>query len=218
LPADAAEAAPAAPAPCIPLRTPAPGDIARYARALEQMGAGRARKGATLLRAVAENGLAPAQHRLAQAYARGEGVDGDFARARHWAARAAEAGHVQAMHDLGVFCLRGEGGARDEATALRWFSEAARFGHRDSQFHLGRLHQEGRGVRADADEALYWFLLAARQGDVAASGRAAEVAFQLTMARIEAVQARVSDFRPAAANVEANEALAPQRDRARRRA
>ncbi|NWG52582.1 MAG: sel1 repeat family protein, partial [Hydrogenophilaceae bacterium] len=199
-----------------PPRSPARGDAARYARALEQIQAGRARKGASLLRVVAEQGLAPAQHRLAQLYERGEGVSGDLARARQWAERAAQAGHVQAMYALGLYCARGEGGAKDEATAFHWFRLAAGFGHRDSQFHLGRCYREGCGVRADADEALVWLLLAARQGDAAASGQAAEIAATLSLARIEAAQARAGEFRPLAPDAAANEETPQAGVRARR--
>lgn len=200
-----------------PRHTPSLNDAARYARALQQIEAGRARKAASLLRVVAENGLAPAQRRLAMLYAHGEGVNNDLARARHWAQRAAEAGCVDAMCDLGRYCLRGEGGAQDEAAALHWFQQAAAFGHRESQFELGMLYMRGRGVRANLDEALYWFLLAALQGDVAASGRAAEVAFQLTVARIEAVQARAALFSPATPDASANDVFVA-RNTARRRA
>jgi pilus assembly protein CpaE len=224
-PASVARATPAvspasAPRVCEPVaappRSPARGDAARYARALEQIQAGRARKGASLLRVVAEQGLAPAQHRLAQLYERGEGVSGDLARARQWAERAAQAGHVQAMYALGLYCARGEGGAKDEATAFHWFRLAAGFGHRDSQFHLGRCYREGCGVRADADEALVWLLLAARQGDAAASGQAAEIAATLSLARIEAAQARAGEFRPLAPDAAANEETPQAGVRARR--
>jgi len=137
----------------------------RYAEALRLIEAKRA-GGLAKLKAVAEEGYAPAQFHLAQLYETGgEGVVRNMAEARRWTARAAEGGEAAAMHNLGLYYFRGEGGPQDLASAAQWFRKAAEAGVVDSQYNLGLMYQAGSGVQKDPAEALKWFDKAAAQGD-----------------------------------------------------
>ncbi|WP_158765617.1 AAA family ATPase [Terricaulis silvestris] len=176
----------------------------RYETALQLIDQGDQAEGIALLQEAADENFAPAQHRLAQMYAAGEGVAADPALARQWTERAAAAGNVRAMHDLGVYFARAERAPADEAAAFRWFRQAAELNLADSQFNLGILYQQGRGVNASAEEALFWFMLAARQGDEGAAERAAQLEAQLPAAQVEQALARAQAFSPREVNARAN--------------
>ncbi|MGA0607924.1 hypothetical protein ACO2Q0_18190 [Phenylobacterium sp. VNQ135] len=137
----------------------------RFAEALRLAEAGKP-GGLARLKAVAEDGYAPAQFYLAQLYETGAlGVVQNLPEARRWTARAAEAGEPNAMHNLGLYYFRGDGGPQDLASAAQWFRKAAEQGVVDSQYNLGLMYQSGSGVQQDPAEALKWFSLAAAQGD-----------------------------------------------------
>jgi pilus assembly protein CpaE len=195
----------AAPAAAVAAPTPeAQAPSTHYASALLLIGEGRVGDALPLLRGAAEAGFAPAQHRLAKLYERGEGVAADPALARAWTERAAANGNVRAMHDLGVYYAQGEGEAADASAAFRWFRQAAELGLADSQYNLGVLYHEGRGAAADAGEALFWFYVAAAQGDTEAAARAAELSAGAPPLVAEQAQARARAFRPRAPNAAAN--------------
>jgi pilus assembly protein CpaE len=191
-PAIAAAATPAAPAPA-----------SQYGSALLMLGEGRVSEAAPLLRAAAEAGFAPAQHRLAKLYERGDGLAADPVLARAWTERAAANGNVAAMHDLGVYYAQGEA-ASDNAAAFRWFRQAAEFGVADSQYNLGVLYYEGRGVHPDSSEALFWFSVAAAQGDAEAAQRAQALSAGLPQIDRDRAEARARAFRPRAPDAAAN--------------
>ncbi|ACG79179.1 localization factor podJL (Polar organelle development protein) [Phenylobacterium zucineum HLK1] len=153
---------------------------AAFVEAVRAAEAGRP-GGLAELKAVAEDGYAPAQFYLAQLYESGRlGVVQNLAEARRWTARAAEGGEPNAMHNLGLYFFRGEGGPQDLASAAQWFRKAAEAGVVDSQYNLGLMYQAGSGVQRDPAEALKWFSLAAAQGDglarTAAEGLKAKLA------------------------------------------
>lgn len=83
---------------------------------------------ASALRAAAEAGDAEAQHRLARAHERGDGVEQDDFQAVRWLRRAAEQDHPAAALDLGWMLANGYGVAQDPVEAYRWFVRAARLG------------------------------------------------------------------------------------------
>lgn len=187
------------------------GDLAaQYELALQQIAAGRAQEGVTLMRRAADRGFPMAQYRLAKLYERGEGVPVDLVQARQWTERAAAAGNRRAMHDLGVYFARGEGAPLDEAAAFRWFRQAAELGVADSQYNLGVLYQQGRGVNPSASEALFWFLVAGRQGDTDAAERATSLESQLPAIQVQQARARAQSFRPRAASALANGEFGPR--------
>jgi|GEM_PF-115207 len=166
-----------------------------YDAALTMLETGRSGEAIVALQALAEDGSAEAQYRLAKLYEAGEGVEADLSAARRWTERAALAGNPSAMHDLGVYLARGEGVETDPVAAFRWFRQAAEHGVADSQYNLGVLYEQGRGVSADPAEALFWFTLAAQQGDEAAAERASALAPRLTTMALEQARARAEAFR-----------------------
>ncbi len=196
----------AAPAPAAAATAPAPAPASQYASALLLIGEARVSEALPLLRAAAEAGFAPAQHRLAQMFERGEGLTRDGALARAWTERAAANGNVRAMHDLGVYYAQGEGQTADAAAAFRWFRQAAEFGVADSQFNLGVLYVEGRGVSPDLGEALFWFHVAAARGDNEAGARAAQLGATAPPGLAEQAMARARAFQPRTPNSAANAA------------
>ncbi|HRP10171.1 MAG TPA: hypothetical protein PLK37_03990 [Terricaulis sp.] len=190
----------AAPPPSAP---EAPAPSSQFAQALLLIGEGRMRAAVPLLHAAAQAGFAPAQHRLAQYFERGEGGSRDAALARAWTERAAANGNVAAMHDLGAYYAQGQT-ERDAAAAFRWFRQAAEFGVADSQYNLGVIYHEGRGAAPDLGEALFWFHVAAAQGDGEAGQRAAALAPNAPPGLAAQAQARARAFRPRTPGAEAN--------------
>ena len=80
------------------------------------------------IRLFAENGHAPAQNRLAEMYAAGDGVTRDRTKALFWYRAAASQGFTAAQFSLGLIYAEGEGVPKDEVEAYVWFELAARAG------------------------------------------------------------------------------------------
>lgn len=200
-----ADSLPDAPEPMTVIDAAAQGDpVAQYQLGMTRLQSGDADSGVELIRQAAENGLAPAQYRLAKLYETGRGLERDIDAARLWTERAANAGHRNAMHNLGIFYAEGRGAEQSFETAANWFERAARLGARDSQYNLGVLHEQGLGVTLDLEEALVWYSVAARSGDADARTRADAVAERLTAEQREAAEQRAVDFRPQRPDDEAN--------------
>ncbi|OXE36385.1 MAG: hypothetical protein CGW95_07960 [Phenylobacterium zucineum] len=149
------------------------------------------------LKAVANQGYAPAQFYLAKLYENGDGgLKKDPVAARKWTTRAAESGDRRAMHNLGIAFIDGIGGPKNSVLAAQWFRRAAELGLVDSQYNLAVLYERGLGVSQNSAEAYRWYLIAAKTGDNAARKRADEIRDQLNSdARIVAERAAAA-FRP----------------------
>jgi TPR repeat protein len=102
-------------------------------------------------------GNTEAEFLLAKAYAKGEGVPADLAKAAELYRPAAEQGHARAQHNLGSLYLAGRGVPRDEAKAAMWYRKAAGQGAALSQDALATLLVQGRGVKKDCREAVRWY-------------------------------------------------------------
>jgi hypothetical protein len=74
-----------------------------------------------LVRPLAENGVAEAQHKLGILYLQGRGVQQDPAQAREWLLKAAAQRYPEALHSLGVIYGHGEGVDPDLVESLKWF-------------------------------------------------------------------------------------------------
>ena len=81
-----------------------------------------------ILRPLAEQGNAVAQHNLGVMYRHGFGVAQDDAQAVAWYRKAAEQGIAQAQANLGMMYQQGLGVAQDYAQALIWTGKAAEQG------------------------------------------------------------------------------------------
>jgi len=95
-----------------------------------------------LMRPLAEQGYASAQHNVGIIYGDGQGVPQDYAEAMKWFRKAAEQGDVTAQHNLGIMYANGQGVPQDYAEAMRGFRMAADKGNADAQYNLGRLMKE----------------------------------------------------------------------------
>ncbi|MBF0182230.1 MAG: sel1 repeat family protein [Magnetococcales bacterium] len=109
-----------------------------------------------LLRALAEEGNAKAQHNLGGMLLKGLGVERDPVAAAEWFRRAASQGDPHARHNLGVMCLQGIGMEKDPDRAAVWFRQAALQGDPRSAHALGMLYADGKGVDRDPARAYLW--------------------------------------------------------------
>lgn len=114
--------------------------------------------------ALAEQGDARAQGRLAEAYYHASGVALDQEEAVRWARLAAEQGDARGQGILAAAYNTGYGATQDFAQAARWARLAAEQGDPAGQDILGGLYLTGRGVEQDDAEAERWTRLAAEQG------------------------------------------------------
>lgn len=79
----------------------------------------------TLLRPLADHGVAEAAGELGFMYYNGQGVPQDYAQAVKFYRLAAEQGLTGAQHDLGVMYLKGQGVPQNYVLAHMWFNLAA---------------------------------------------------------------------------------------------
>ena len=74
---------------------------------------------------LAEKGHADSQNKLGAMYAKGTGLDQDYAMAVMWWRKAAEKRHVDSQYKLGYMYENGHGVAQDYSAAVMWYSMAA---------------------------------------------------------------------------------------------
>ncbi|MDC7676046.1 SEL1-like repeat protein [Asticcacaulis machinosus] len=149
------------------------------------------------LKAVANQGYAPAQFRLGRIYDGEEGIAGiapDKAQARLWTQRAAEGGVSRAMHNLGLMYYAGDGGQQDRGQAAIWFKRAAERGVVDSQYNLGVMNREGIGVTLNPTEAYKWLLIASAGGDKEAAQAVTELKAELSAPQRRIAEAQANGF------------------------
>lgn len=105
---------------------------------------------------------AVSNHALGLAYASGDGVEQDPAKAFEHFVKAATAGYAPAQYRAGLARAYGEGVDKDLARAVEWYEKAALQGHAIARRNLGLIYQSGGpGVAQDASLALAWFELLA---------------------------------------------------------
>ncbi len=119
-------------------------------------------------RALAAQGDADAQGRLAEAYYLGLGASQDFQEALRWARLAADQGSARGQGILAAAYNTGSGVGQDYGEALRWSRLAADQGDSSGQTVLAFLYRNGRGVEQNDEEAVRLLRLAANQGDSSA--------------------------------------------------
>lgn len=109
-----------------------------------------------------EQAGAVSNHALGLAYALGDGVEQDPAKAFEHFVKAAQAGYAPAQYRAGLARAYGEGVDKDLARAVEWYEKAALQGHAIARRNLGLIYQSGGpGVAQDASLALAWFELLA---------------------------------------------------------
>ena len=117
-----------------------------------------------ILKDLAEDGNAEAQHNLAMLYKQGKGVMEDKAKAAIWFRKAADQGLAEAQFQLARAYDRGEGVQKSDEYAALWYRKAAEQGNPWAQANLGVMQAEGQGMKQDLVMAYVWFNLAASQG------------------------------------------------------
>lgn len=122
----------------------------------------------SLIRPLAEQGDAVAQHGLGTMYANGQGVPQNDAEAIKWDRLAADQGLAQAQSSLGYMYSSGRGVKKNDVEAVRWFRLAADQGDAPAQFNLAFSYLNGRGVLQNDAEAARWYRKSAEQGLAAA--------------------------------------------------
>ena len=114
---------------------------------------------------MANDGFAPAQRQLGDAYLSGKGVEQDSQKAYEWFLKAAQQGDEKSQFRVGEMLHNGEAGTKNLSEAINWFLKSAEQGMAESQYALGVCYANGEGVEMNYSEAERWLLKAARQGD-----------------------------------------------------
>ncbi|CAJ1422137.1 unnamed protein product [Effrenium voratum] len=124
-------------------------------------------KGVKCVQQAAEQGFAPADTELGNAYAQGMwGVPPDTEQARYHLERGAEGGDSRAHFSLGVCKLRGKFGFElDKRAAARHFRIAGEGGHEAALMNLSRMFATGDGIPQDSQQAAQCIIKAAQKDD-----------------------------------------------------
>ncbi len=110
----------------------------------------------------AEQGYAPAQHYLGNAYSSGRHFSKRDDAAVKYFRMAAEQGHPDAQYQLGRYYLNGgKNVAKNPQEAIVWFEKAGKQRHADAQYQLALCYTNGIGTEKDLEKAAYWFKKAA---------------------------------------------------------
>jgi len=116
------------------------------------------------LKALADQGYAPAQYKLGRMYESGSGVPKEETTAVEWYRKAALQGYAVAQTNLGWMYESGSGVPKEETTAVEWYRKAALQGYDAAQTNLGWMYANGRGVPKEESIAVEWYRKAALQG------------------------------------------------------
>ena len=109
-----------------------------------------------------------AMNNMGMAYATGDGVPKDAAKARELFAKAADANSTEAMFNLALMTSEGDGGPKDEAAARSLFEKAAARDHVGAMERAGAYALAGRGGPKDEAAAKNYFEKAAALGSESA--------------------------------------------------
>lgn len=115
--------------------------------------------------AAARQGHSDAQHNLALAYARGEGVNVNLSKAMQWWERAAHNGNTDSQYNLGIMYALGTHGVEQNLHRARaWWHHAATQGDAAAQYNLGALYSRENSPFYDGCLALQWLNASAQNG------------------------------------------------------
>ena len=134
-------------------------------------------KGVSWLHKAADQGFAPAEKALSDAYCVGwGGAPKNVEECRSWLQRAADQGYAQAEYSLGLSYFTGMGGVeKDNAQGMQWLQRAANQGYADAEQQLGWEYEIGHRTFRDFDKAIQWYRKAADQGDTQAQMSLGEI-------------------------------------------
>jgi hypothetical protein len=127
-------------------------------------GLGKHEEAAKIYAWAAEKGVAAAQVRLGQMYAKGLGVEQNLGEAARLYELAAKQGDAAGQAELAQMLASGSAGvAKDVARARGLAQASAKQGNAKGQVLLGIMLAEGWGGAPDAKQAVKWWLRAAAQ-------------------------------------------------------
>jgi len=122
------------------------------------------RRAAPWVRALALDGMAPAQVCYGRMLLEGNEVSKSETDALRWFKRAALQGDLDAINMVGRCLENGWGCDIDMSLAAVRYHEAADRGHDWAQYNLGHLYLDGLGVDRDVEKAYRYYMNAASQG------------------------------------------------------
>ena len=109
---------------------------------------------------------AVSNYELGLAYALGDTLGQDHAKAFEHFSRAAQEGYAPAQYRLGVAYANGDGTGTDMAKAVEWYEKSARQGHVIAQRSLALIYLNGQeDIERDWPLALAWYSLLAEDGN-----------------------------------------------------
>ena len=112
----------------------------------------------------AQGGDPVALNNMGMAYATGEGVPVDYAKARSLFAQAAEGNNADAMFQLGLMTEQGDGGPKDDTAARALYEKAAARDHVGALERAGDFNLAGRGGPKNETAAKTYYEKAAALG------------------------------------------------------
>ena len=142
---------------------------------------------AELLKPLARQGEAWAQHELGYMYAVGRGVPEDNKEAVKWYRLAAKQGLARAQYNLGNAYRTGTGVPQNAKKAMKWYLLAAEQ-VASAQYNLGLMYANGEGVRESKVIAYMWWNLAAANGHENASTGKDIITKRMTSSQIAEAQ------------------------------
>ena len=120
----------------------------------------------TLLRPLADQGVADAQLKLGTMYAKGEGVPRDLSKAVVLWGQAGHQGKMEADIRLASYFLSGHASSQDYGVVAEACHRLADRSDVTGNRCLGFMYSHGYGVPQDAVQGTTWFRKAAAQGDL----------------------------------------------------
>ena len=111
-----------------------------------------------------EQSGAVSNYELGMAYALGDGVGEDHAKAFEHFVKSAEQDYAPAQFRVGMAYALGDGVDEDHARAFEYFVKSAEQDYAPAQYRVGMAHALGEGTEKDLSEAVEWYKKSALQG------------------------------------------------------
>ena len=112
------------------------------------------------------NSGAVSNYELGMAYALGNTLEQDYAKAFEHFTRSAQEGYAPAQYRLGVAYANGDGTGKDPARAIEWYEKSAGQGYASAQRSLALIYLNGlEDIAPNKPLALAWYELLAEDGN-----------------------------------------------------
>lgn len=112
------------------------------------------------------NSGAVSNYELGMAYALGNTLEQDYAKAFEHFTRSAQEGYAPAQYRLGAAYANGDGTGKDPARAIEWYEKSAGQGYASAQRSLALIYLNGlEDIAPNKPLALAWYELLAEDGN-----------------------------------------------------